>query len=110
MEILKEYRERVGEISRSLLIEIAAVEDPARQLALWQRAKQGLSIREVRAEKKGAQATPRHRPPSLKAVGLALGRMVGEVDRLGDIRRQLQPEHRDQLRALREKIDALLAN
>ncbi len=107
-EILKEYRERVGDISRSLLIEIAAVDDPARQLALWQKAKQGLSVREVRAEKKGAQETPRSRPPTLKAVGQSLGRMVGEVERMGEIRRQLQPEHRERLRALREMIDALL--
>ena len=108
-EILAEYRERVGEVSRSLLIELAAVDDPAHQLALWQKAKQGLSIRAVRAEKKEAQPAPRHRPLSLKSVSQSLGRMAGEMERMGEIRRQLQPEHRDQLRALRDRIDGLLA-
>jgi len=108
--ILTEYRERAGEISRSLLIEIAVVDDPARQSALWQKAKQGLSIREVRAEKSESRAASRPRPLSLRAVGQNLGRMVVEVERMGDIRRQLQPEHRGQLRALRDKIDALLAD
>ena len=42
-EILQEYRERGGDISRSLLIELAAVDDPARQMTLWHKAKLGLS-------------------------------------------------------------------
>ena len=106
-EILAEYRERAGEISRSLLIEIAAMDDPARQLAVWQKAKQGLSIRAVRAEKR-AEAPPRRRPLSLQAITQHLGRMTEEIERIDEVRRQLRAEHREQLGVLRRKIDDLL--
>ena len=105
--VLREYRERAGEISRSLLIEIAAVEEPARQLALWEKAKRGLTIRAIRDEKK-EESGGRQRFLSLKAVGQNLRRMSQEIERMDEVRRQLQPEHRDQLRALRCKIDGLL--
>ena len=106
-DILNEYRERSGEFSRSLLIEIAAVDDPDRQRALWQKAREGLTIRALRAERK-AEGNSRHRPLSLKAVSQHLGRMVQEIERMDEVRRQLKPEHREQLSALRRKIDALL--
>ena len=106
-DILREYRERAGDISRSLLIVIAAVDEPARQLALWQKAKQGLSIRAIRDEKKGEGGT-RHRSLSLKAVGENLRRMAFEIERMETVRRQLLPEHRDMLHALRNRIDGLL--
>ena len=110
-DILTVYRERAGEFSRSVLIEIATVEDVGLQRSLWQKARQGLTIRALRAEKKGAgegKANPRTRPLSLKAVSQNLNRMFDEVDRMLDIRRQLRPEHRDQLNVLRRKIDLLL--
>jgi hypothetical protein len=34
--------------------------------------------------------------------------MAQEIERMDVVRRQLQPEHRDQLRELRRKIDGLL--
>ena len=106
-QILNEYRVRAVEISRSLLIEIAAVKEPARQLALWQKAKRGLTIRALRDEKKG-EGKARPRALSLKAVTQHLDRMSLEIERMDEVRRQLRPEHRDQLRALRYKIDGLL--
>ena len=45
---------------------------------------------------------------SLKAVTQNLNRMSEEVERMADIRRQLRPEHREQLIALRRQIEALL--
>ena len=109
-QILKEYRERAGDFSRSLLIEIATVDDPERQRALWQKAREGLTIRALRAERKEeGEGKARRRPLSLKTVGQNLGRMVQEIGRLDEVRGQLRPEHREQLSALRRKIDELLA-
>ncbi len=106
-EVLREYRERAGDISRSLLIEIASVEEPSRQLMLWEKAKRGLTIRAMRDEKK-EEGGGRQRVLSLKVVGQNLRRMALEIERMDEVRRQLQPAHRDQLRALRCRIDSLL--
>ena len=112
-DILDEYRERAGEFSRSVLIEIATVENVGLQRALWQKARQGLTIRALRAEKKdkgaGEAGRPRSRPLSLKMVTQNLNRMSDEVERMAEIRRQLRPEHREQLLSLRRQIDGLLA-
>ena len=113
-DILDQYRERAGEFSRSVLIEIATVDGAEEQRALWQRAGQGLSIRALRAEKKeraGAGeggSRPRPRPISLKMVTQNLNRMAGEVERMAEIRHQLRPDHREQLLSLRRQIDAVL--
>ncbi len=107
-DILAAYQMRAGEFSRSLLIEIAAVDDVSRQRALWQKARQGLTVRAIRAEKsEGGPGRPR-RILSLKEVSQHLSRMSEGVERMAVIRRQLHSEHRDQLRGLRCKIDALL--
>ena len=114
-DILDEYRERAGDFSRSMLIEIATVEDVGEQRVLWQKARQGLTIRALRAEKKErsgggeGEARPRPRPLSLKAVSQNLSRMSEEVERMMDIRRQLRPEQREQLVSLRRQIETLLA-
>ena len=102
------YRERAGDFSRSVLIEIATIDDPDRQRALWQKAREGLTIRALRAERKIEGTPSRQRPLSLKTVGQHLGRMVEEIERMEAVRRQLRPEHREQLAALRRKIDGLL--
>jgi len=109
-DVLKEYRERAGDISRSVLFELATIEDPERQRSLWQKAREGLTIRALRAEKKAAEegGKMRLRPLSLKAVGVNLNRMSQEFERMSELRRHLRPEHREQLHALRRKIDALL--
>ena len=112
-DVLDEYRERAGEFSRSVLMEIATVEGAGEQRALWHKARQGLTIRALRAEKKEKAAgegrgAARPRGLSLKAVTQNLNRMSEEVERMADIRRQLRPEHREQLIALRRQIEALL--
>ncbi|MEI7606594.1 MAG: ParB/RepB/Spo0J family partition protein [Rhodospirillaceae bacterium] len=112
-DILDEYRERAGYFSRSVLIEIATLVEADEQRALWKKACQGLTIRALRVEKKRkateeGEGRPRLRPPSLKVVTQNLNRMGDEVERLVEIRRQLWPEHREKLLALRRQIDALL--
>lgn len=105
--LVTEYRERAGEISRSVLFELATLEDPELQRALWNKAKAGLTVRALRVEKGGIK-TARPRGLSLRSVGQSLDRMVLEVERIGEIRRELRPEHRDRLLALRQSIDAVL--
>ena len=108
-DVLGEYRERAGDYSRSLLIEIAAVDGAERQRSLWKKARQGLTVRAIRAEKKeDEEKTKPRRLPTLKAVSEMLSRFNGEIERVEVIRKQLRPEQRDQLRMLRHKIDALL--
>jgi len=108
-ELLAEYREQAGEVSRSVLFELAALDDPEQQRALWTRAKQGLSVRALRSEKKDAEdRPPRRRPLSFKVLNQSLERVAELFERVQDIRRELRPEHRAQLRALRQRIDGLL--
>lgn len=108
-DVLAEYRERAQDISRSVLIEIATLDDPARQRALWDQAKGGLTVRALRSAKKAEpEAASRRRPMSLKAVGLSLDRIAEEVERMHAIRSALQDEHRERLKALRTRIDAVL--
>ncbi|MEI6560403.1 MAG: ParB/RepB/Spo0J family partition protein [Rhodospirillaceae bacterium] len=108
IDLVTEYRQRAGEISRSVLYELATLDDPEHQRALWNKAKAGLTVRALRAEKGGVTA-PRPRALSLKTLGQSLGRMTQEVGRMHEIRRELRPEHREQLLILRQRIDALLA-
>lgn len=109
-DILADYRERAGEFSRSVLIEIATVEGVETQRSLWQKARQGLTVRALRDEKKEAGAgSPRPaRALTLNTVRRSLERMSEEIDRMGDIRQQFWPEHREQLLTLRRKINDLL--
>jgi ParB-like partition proteins len=113
-DILTEYRKDPSAVSRSVLVELATLDDPELVRSLWDRAKAGLSVRDLRTEKKQAQtatttaSTSRARPVTARALGQSLTKIVGEIDRLDKGRALLGDDHRSHLRAVRDRINALL--
>ena len=89
------YRAQPGRVGRSLLVELAQIEDPATQLRLWELAKDGLAtVRTVRAERGRAArptATPRSVEP-LAAEGRRLLARLGGVDGLDQPTRSVLAE------------------
>ncbi|MCW2242562.1 ParB/RepB/Spo0J family partition protein [Azospirillum canadense] len=112
--IVAEYRADPSAVSRSVLVELATLDDPDLVRALWDRAKAGLTVRDLRAEKKQAQAAgktataARTRPVTVRALGQSVTKIVGEIDRLDQGRALLGEDHRSHLRAVRDRINALL--
>ncbi len=109
--IQAEYPTSDKQVSRSLLIELATIDDPARQLSLWQRAQEGLlTVRGIRAEKSAAPA-PARREPAEDPAGLALRgivRIAKSLDALKGKKNALTARQREQLLALRRTIDDVL--
>lgn len=112
--ILDDYHANHRDLSRSLLIEIAAVSDPGQRQALWERAKEGATVAQVRAEKRSREdAAPR----GPEDGGRRFHRLLASnLDRVGKglavfrkHRRQLDAEHRSALQHLRAQIDEILA-
>ncbi len=106
-DVLEDYRRDPARVSRSVLVEIATLDDPALVRSFWQRAKAGMTVRDLRVEKKAARASA-PRPLTARAMGQSLARIAGELDRLQEARGRLPEEHRDRLRAMRDRIDSLL--
>lgn len=97
-------------VSRSLLIELATVADPERQLALWQRARDGaLTVRAIREEKAGrAPARPAKPATGLSPVFRTLARTLKTLEPLKGKGGMLTAAQREQLQALRQRIDEVL--
>lgn len=100
-------------VSRSVLSELAAVDDVERQLVLWDRAKEGATVKEIRAAKgiAPAKSVP-DTPKETAATGTSLVRVVrGTMRRLSaarDSRQVLTDKQRRELADLRKLIDQLL--
>lgn len=108
-DILDEYRRDPGRVSRSVLVELATLDDPAMVRSLWGRAQAGITVRDIRSEKKAAQAAPtREKSYSAHTIGKSLTKMSSDLERLHEVRPALKDEHRARLRAMRAHIDALL--
>lgn len=111
VDILREYQTMGDTISRSALYELATLDDPEAMRALWDRVKEGLSVRELRAAKKGSltsASSVSDRPLTARALGKSLTKINGELDRLKAGRELFSDEHRTHLRTLRDHIDDLL--
>lgn len=108
--IRQEYPASDKQVSRSLLIELATIDDPARQLSLWRRAQEGLlTVRGIRAEK--SAPAPADRPQAEDPAGLALRgivRIAKSLDALKGRKDALTARQREQLLALRRTIDDVL--
>ncbi|CAO3440266.1 ParB/RepB/Spo0J family partition protein [Azospirillum endophyticum] len=119
-EIREEYATRFAHVSRSVMIEIAAA--PAELRAgLWERAKEGASVKAVRQAKrdhaKGSAAeVPQEedapREPDARAAMRSLQASVKRIFRdvavVREQSRYLDPDNRDRLLRLRAEIDAIL--
>lgn len=94
-------------VSASLLMELAELGDAATQESLWERAKTGLTVKDVRAVKQERKANASSPSPSVEPVLRALR---GNVGKIRDLQQAglLAEEQRRELRALRDAIDAVL--
>ncbi|KAA0588933.1 ParB family chromosome partitioning protein [Azospirillum lipoferum] len=120
-EIREEYATQFAHVSRSVMIEIAAA--PAElQDRLWERAKEGASVKAVRQAKRehanGGAAAEDLPPPdaaqepdakeAVRALQASVKRILRDVAVVREQRRFLDPDNRDRLLRLRAEIDAIL--
>ena len=96
-------------VTVSLLMELAELADETAQLALWTRAGSGLTVKEVRNAKQERKAA-RPATPSVAPVLRALRSNVGKIHSLRESGHPLAEDQRQELRDLRDAIDALLQN
>lgn len=103
-DVIEQYQREPGTVSKSVLYEIASVEGPAAQRDLWAKARQGMTVKEVRASK------PRLRPTvePMRLLGISLARIGKDVAAMRQLKGNMAEEHRERLRALRREIDDLL--
>jgi len=100
-------------VSRTIMLELAAVKDPAMLLKLWDAAVNStLSREELRATAKEAKAKSAETETDDKKRFAAMNRTVKSVRTgilsLEAFKGELADDHRDILRDLRARIDALL--
>lgn len=119
-EIREEYATGFAHVSRSVMIEIAAA--PAELHArLWQRAKEGASVKAVRQAKRehaNGGAVEDAPPPdaareadakeAMRALQASVKRILRDVAVVREQRRFLDSDNRDRLVRLRAEIDAIL--
>ncbi|NYZ16338.1 ParB/RepB/Spo0J family partition protein [Azospirillum sp. RWY-5-1] len=103
-DVIEQYQREPGAVSKSVLYEIASVEGQAEQRTLWAKARQGMTVKEVRASK------PRLRPTvePMRLLGISLARIGKDVAAMRQLKDNMAEEHRERLRALRREIDELL--
>lgn len=112
-DILQGFPQHERQVSRSMLVELATIDDPDRQLALWGRACQGaLTVRAIRAEKAGqGPANPATAGLSADHVTVALRQVDRTVTALEQLRvgpAGLTDGQRAHLAALSRRINALI--
>ncbi len=93
-----------GDVSKSLLFEIARHDDPAEQERLWAHLRGGGTVRAARAA--GPRAPARDPRAEIVATGR---RLLRQITALEDERRAGEGALRDQLAALRLELDRMLA-
>lgn len=119
-EMREEYAAGFAHVSRSVMIEIAAAPADLRA-ELWERAKEGASVKAVRQAKRdhakgGADladapdaAAPEPGPKeAMRSLQASVKRIMRDVAVVREQRRYLDPDNRDRLMRLRAEIDAIL--
>ncbi len=119
--ILAEFETRHRSVPKSILTEIAAVDDPTVQRRLWDAVKDGGTVKALREAKRaqtapgaaGAKPTRDAPPPVLRLVSavhrLAREFSTVEAGALRDHRERLDETQRRELHRLRSLLDDLLA-
>lgn len=117
-DILAEFETRYRSVPKSILTEIAAVDDPAAQRRLWDAIKEGGTVKALREAKRAQAPVPpkegREAPaPALKLV-TAVRRITRDfaavdAEELRAHCRNLDDEQREDLRRLHALLDELLS-
>jgi len=103
-----EVRDQPRPVSKSVLVEIARLDDPAAQTALWERVKSGATVRDARRAKSRATTPPPH--DELAQIARASDRLLNRLEAvtIAGLRRDAALVAR--LRDLHRRLDALLAD
>jgi ParB family transcriptional regulator, chromosome partitioning protein len=105
-EIRKEYVTSHSGIGMTILMEVAAVDNPKLQKELWDRVKEGATTKELREAKRDRKVAVA-RPPVVRFFS-AVKKIGDQVDFVVQHRDELDDAQRAALRNLREKIDGIL--
>ncbi|HYD70465.1 ParB/RepB/Spo0J family partition protein [Azospirillum sp.] len=116
-KVRDEYTTSYRTVPKSILMEIAAVADPDRQLALWEEAKAGLTVKAMRDAKKAAtpvKGHDRHRegdglPKVERDLVAGLDQVARALSGVRHRRHTLSDDSLEQLLAVRDQIDETLA-
>lgn len=111
-DVLDSYRSQPERVSRSVLVELATLaDDPDVVRRLWDEARGSLTVRTIRAAKKG-QSTGSQDGDEAGAAATGLTRTIGRIEKSLAVFQTgtvvLDDGHRSRLRRLRDRIDALL--
>jgi ParB family chromosome partitioning protein len=101
---------RAHAVTRHILVQLARIDDAHELKAAWATAKDGASVRELKARRAASAAAPRIaavRPVERTLAGVR--RSIQELDRLPMAQIIAQPQHRDTLLGLRRILDRLIA-
>jgi ParB family transcriptional regulator, chromosome partitioning protein len=111
-DIKEEYATAYRYLSKSALIELAAMKDPAEQRALWTRMKEGrATVRAVRQARDGAAteaSDDAQRPVPARRLFSHVRRAARDLAAWQAEKPKLDKEQRDELLSLRRVIDELL--
>lgn len=104
--IRDEYRAQPELVTRSAIYEIVVVDGPEEQLRLWEIAKRGSTVQQMRNAARPSK--PKATPEALTVLGKSIRRIDKELTAIDVVGDQMQKEHRDLLRDLRDRMTALI--
>jgi ParB family transcriptional regulator, chromosome partitioning protein len=103
------YRTSDTRVAKAVLVELARIQDPAEQLALWVAVRDGGTLRQLRARKAAAKAAREAAGPPAALKVLASGHsFVRQLERLPAAELATDRDRFRELLALRARIDALM--
>ncbi|WP_448207390.1 ParB/RepB/Spo0J family partition protein [Azospirillum sp. sgz302134] len=120
-EIIAEFETRYRSVPKSILTEIAAVDDPTVQRRLWDAVKDGGTVKALREAKRAQTGGVEADKGAAKAAPLPVVRFVSAVHRIAkdfsavdvrdlrDHRKQIDEAQWQELRRLHAMLDELLA-
>jgi len=106
-KVREEFRAAGDAVSRSALYEVVAVDDEAERLRLWSLARKGATVQKLREAARPREERPS--PEPIARLGKAVVRIGKDIDTVESLRDALRGEHRERLRELRDRLDALIA-
>ena len=99
-------------VSKSVLIEIARLDDAEAQTALWERLKAGGTVRDARRVKSrpSAPANPAGTADELARIARASDRLLRRLEGVTTAGLKRDPDLLERLRALQRRLDGILAD
>jgi ParB family chromosome partitioning protein len=97
-------------VSKSVLIEIARLDDAVAQSALWERLKSGATVRDVRRVKSRASNAPATPRDEFTEIGRASDRLLRRLENVTAAGLRRDPDLVSRLRDLHRRLDGILAD